>query len=575
MLYALYAFVRNILIAPFVWARAISRVVGSGPDWVDIKIRGNPAHRPPRWWADMAGAMGPGSASGLSVQELTDVADAIAADPKVKGVVWRIGPLGGAGWAKAEALRKAVARVARAGKRSVAWLVEPGHREWLVAGGASEIRLHEASAAVVTGVSAEVSFFGGAAQRYGVQAQMERVGEYKGALEPWTRTAPTPEFAEAMDGMVGSLQDDLVAAVAAARGWDDDKARAVLDAGPYTAEGAEDAGLVDGLSAARNLAKTLSADGKQAPELKGPGWFTRGPRFLPLRRRPAIAVIGVQGLIKTHSPGPPAGSSGAGADEIVMALEAAAKDTSVAAVIVQIDSRGGSAVGSDLIWDAVRAVKADKPVIAWMGEAAASGGYYVACAADHIVAGPGTLTGSIGVIAGKVVYRDLLERVGVTRTLFAAGPRGGMFSPGRPFDDAELDWLREELDAVYDKFVSRVAQGRGMSPDAVDRYARGRVWTGRQALQRGLVDSLGGWPEALALARDKAGLAPQAAIEVLPLRPRPRSFLPGRALGLAAPLTPLASLASLALIEPMLSEAAWIAGPDGPRIAAWSPLPTV
>ena len=527
VLYALYILARNLLIAPFVGVRAIARVFGSTPRWVDIRIRGNPAHRPGPWWSGMAGSMagsvGGGVSAGLSVQELSEVADSIAADREVQGVVWRIGPLSGAGWAKAEALRAAVAKVRASGKRSVAWLVEPGHREWLVAGGANDLRLHEASAAMITGVAAEVSFFGEAAERLGVRAQMERVGEYKGAVEPWTRSAPTAEFAEGMSGMVDSLQDDLVTAVAQSRGWDDDKARQVLDAGPYTAQAAEDAGLVDGLSAARELPKRLATGTDKAPKLRGPGWFTEGPTFLSLRRPPQIAVVGVHGLIRTHSPGPSASASGAAADEICEALEAVAKDPSVASVILHVDSRGGSAVGSDLIWDAVRAVKAEKPVIAWMGEAAASGGYYAACAADHILAAPGTLTGSIGVIAGKVVFQGLLERIGVHRATFAAGPRGGMFSPGRPFDEAELGWLREELDAVYAQFVARVAEGRGMAVDAVDRYARGRVWTGRQALERGLVDSLGGWPEALALARDKAGLGTSRPIDVLPARAPGRS----------------------------------------------------
>lgn len=585
MLHALYVVARNVLISPFVLARTVSRLFGAAPAWVDIPIRGNPAHRPGAWWSDVAGTMGGGAAPGLTVQELTEVAEAIAVDPAVQGVLWRIGPLSGAGWAKAEALRKAVARVRDAGKRSVAWLVEPGHREWLVAGGANEIRLHEASAAVVTGVAAEVSFFGAAAERLGVQAQMERVGEYKGALEPWTRSEPTPQFSEAMGGMVGSLQDDLVAAVAESRGWDDERARAVLDGGPYTAAGAEVSGLVDGLSAARNLAKSLSdagGAGGEGPILRGPGWFTAGPTFLPLRRRPQIAVIGVRGLIRTHSPGPSAARAGAFADEIASALKAVASDPLVAAVVLHIDSRGGSAVGSDVIWDAVRAARDEKPVIAWMGEAAASGGYYVACAADHVVAAPGTLTGSIGVIAGKVVYRDLLERVGVHRTLFSAGPRGGMFSPSRPFDEAELGWLREELDAVYEQFVARVSEGRGMSHDAVDRYARGRVWTGRQALERGLVDSLGGWPEALALARDKAGLGADRQVEVLSTRPRPRRFLPFGLPGMelargltGAPAGAPNAAALASWIDPVLAEAAWLAGPDGPRVAVWSPLPQV
>ena len=566
MLYALYAVVRNVLMAPLIWGRAISRAFSSSPQWVEIRIRGNPPNRPSPWWAAAAGAFGGGAAAGLSVEELTEVAQAIAADRKVEGVVWRIGPLSGAGWAKAEALRRAVAQVRDAGKRSVAWLVEPGHPEWLVAGGAAEVRLHEASAAVVTGVSAEVSFFGGAAARFGVQAQMERIGEYKGAVEPWTRAEPSEQFTEAMNAMVGALQDDLVSSVAAGRGWDLDKARAVLDAGPYTAQGAEDAGLVDGLCGARDLTKTLTASGVAAPKPKGPGWFIEGPTFLPLSRKPEIAVVGVQGLIRTSGGGAGPGPAGSTADDVIAALEAAARDSSVAAVVLHVDSRGGSAIGSDLIWDAVRATCADKPVVAWMGEAAASGGYYVACGADHIIAAPGTLTGSIGVIAGKLVYKDLLDKIGVGRALFAAGPRGGMFSPSRPFDEAELDWLRDEIQAVYDKFVSRVVEGRGMAPDAVDRYGRGRVWTGRQALERGLVDSLGGWPEALALARDRAGLPLEKATSVSPTRPRSGGLLdPRRRLN--------SHIASI--VDPQWLEAAWLGGPQGPRVAVWAPLPRV
>jgi protease-4 len=258
-----------------------------------------------------------------------------------------------------------------------------------------------------------------------------------------------------------------------------------------------------------------------------------------------VALVEVRGSIaQGHSRRGPTGRV-AGSDSVCAALRAAAHDEHVHAVVVRVDSPGGSAVASETIWREVSLLREAKPVIVSMGEVAASGGYYVACPADVIVALPATLTGSIGVFGGKVVAQGLLERLGVTTGTVSRGDRALMFSSRRGFDDVERERLAASLDAVYDDFVAKVAQGRGLSVPEVEAVARGRVWTGRDAVDAGLVDRLGGLREALQLARSRAGLPDDApvrpALRVSPLarlrRPTssqdPRAGVSGRVPGLA------------------------------------------
>ena len=559
VLYPLLALLRNLLLSPLILLRAVGRRLARAPAVVEVPLRGSPPYLASPW-GTLSVARAP------SLVELQYALDRIAEDGAVRTVLFRVGPLS-CGWGRAYALRRLLERFGASGKRRIAWLVEPGHRELYVASACDELWLHEASPALITGVSAEVTFFGEALSRIGVQAQMERAGEYKGAPEMLTRARPSEPFVEALGAVLGSLQGDLVEAVAAGRGWDVGEAARKLDAGPYLTGEVAASGLVDRVCTTEELPRALSPDDRPVRPASAarylPSW-----RLAPLARPPGIALVSVRGVIRTA--GPSGASMGASGEEVSSLLDQARRSASVQAVVLHVDSRGGSGVGSDLIWQAVRRTRVDKPVIAWLGEHAASGGYYAACAADHVVAAPGTLTGSIGVFAGKVVVRGLLERLGLHREVFAAAPRGGMFSAARPFDDEELDFLRREVGAVYDRFLRCVAEGRGMSTEVVEEQARGRVWTGRQALERGLVDSLGAWPEVLKLARERAAIPTGRRARLIRYRPRgaDRWPLPTR----SARPAPAAFAAALAgLPDDLLPELEWLAGPDAPRVVAWCP----
>jgi protease-4 len=264
---------------------------------------------------------------------------------------------------------------------------------------------------------------------------------------------------------------------------------------------------------------------------------------VPARRRGQVALVEVRGaIVSGRSRRTPTGRQ-VGSDSVGAALRAAARDDAVRAVVLHVDSPGGSAVASDTIWREVCRVRdSGKPVVVAMGEAAASGGYYISCPADVIVALPSTLTGSIGVFGGKMVVRELFERLGLTTGTVSHGQRSLMFSPRRGFSDEERERLAASMDAIYDDFVAKVAGGRGRPVAEIESIARGRVWTGRDALDNGLVDTLGGLRDAVRIARSRAGLPADApvrhALHVAPLARlgRPRNTEdPRAALGAAWP----------------------------------------
>jgi protease-4 len=243
-------------------------------------------------------------------------------------------------------------------------------------------------------------------------------------------------------------------------------------------------------------------------------WRPRRRPHIPARRKRHLALVEARGVIVSGRSRRGTPGRQAGADSVSAALRAAANDDAVAAVVLQVDSPGGSAVASDTIWREVcRIREAGKPVVVSMGELAASGGYFIACPADVIVALPATLTGSIGVFGGKMVVRELLDRVGLTTGMVSHGARSLMFSSRRGFSDDERERLAATIDAIYDDFVAKVAQGRGRTVAEIDRIARGRVWTGRDALDVGLVDELGGLRDAIRIARARADLPADAPVQ--------------------------------------------------------------
>lgn len=418
---------------------------------------------------------------------------------------------------RAEEVRGALNALSRAGKRVVVHaqgFEGPAVANYFAVAGADELWLQASASFSATGYATETVFFGDAIERAGAQAQFLQFYEYKNAADPFVSGDYTEAHREATLSWLGSLFETAVAAAAEDRGLSPDAMRARFESGPYSAEAALESGLVDSLGhvhEARESARSAASNG----------------RFVPIatyhRGRPAsaggtvIALVGGEGGIETGD-GETGFGGGAviGSDRMVRAIDAAAGDSGVRAVVVRVDSPGGSAIASDQIWDAiVRARQAGKPVVVSMGSVAASGGYYIAAPADRIVANASTLTGSIGVVAGKIVVDGALQRIGVNiEPLSVGGEFATAFSSATVWSDAQRAAYERLAEDIYADFTEKVAEGRDLPLARVQELARGRVWTGAQALEHGLVDRIGGLQAAIDEARDLAGLAADEPIRV-------------------------------------------------------------
>ena len=328
------------------------------------------------------------------------------------------------------------------------------------------------------------------------------------------RTEFTEAHRTALDRLAESVFADAIDMIADGRGIEAGRARELVDTGPRTAPEARGAGLVDKLGYRDEVyAAMRSRVGAEAELLFADQWRPRRRPHLPARRKGHVALVEVRGaIVSGRTRRGPMGRL-VGSDSVGAALRAATQDEHVRAVVLRVNSPGGSAVASDTIWREVcRVREAGKPVVVSMGEAAASGGYYIACPADVIVALPSTLTGSIGVFGGKMVVRELFDRLGLNTGTVSHGARSLMFSARRGFSDDERERLAASMDAIYDSFVAKVAQGRGRSVAEIETIARGRVWTGSDAVGVGLVDELGGLRDAVRIARARAGLPADAPV---------------------------------------------------------------
>jgi protease-4 len=453
------------------------------------------------------------------IRELVEALSAAADDPGVGGLVGRVSA-SRLSPARAEDLREAAARFAASGKPAICYAetfgpASGGTAAYLLATGFPEVWLQPTGDLDFTGVSAQVPFLRRLLDRLGVQAQLAQRYEYKGAADTLLREAFTPAGREASQRIVDSLAETLVATVAAARRLDPQRVREVMDEAPLSAREALAAGLVDRLGYRDEVyAEARRRMGGAARLLFAHHYRRHRPaadvaRSIVTRRRTGeVAVVPVTGAIRQgRSRRGATGAQAAGSDTVAAALRAAGADRRVGAVVLRVNSPGGSAVASDTIWrEVVRVQEQGTPVVVSMAEVAASGGYYVSCPARAIVAQPGTLTGSIGVFGGKVVLAGLLDRLGVAVEAASAGRRARMFSVHQPFSSEEWERVEAMLDRIYDDFVRRVAEGRRLDRDLVEQVARGRVWTGVDARRHGLVDGLGGLPEALDRARRLAGL---------------------------------------------------------------------
>ena len=426
---------------------------------------------------------------------------------------------------RAQELGDAIADFRSSGKFAVAWAetfgeFNHGSVGYYVATFCDEIWLQPSGDVCLTGLAIEVPFLRGTLDKAGIVPQLAQRHEYKNAANVFTERAFTDAHREATQRIVESMMDQLLTGIAANRDLARDDVRALVDRAPLFATEALGAGLVDRLGYRDDVYDALRERAGADAVQQYVGRYAR-PKLGGVPNRLAgaqdtVALVHVTGPIHLGSSGrqPFPSRSSAGSDTVVGALREATKAPEVKAIVLRVASPGGSYVASDAIWRQVAlAREAGKPVVVSMGDVAASGGYFVSMGADVIVAEPGTLTGSIGVVAGKQVVDGLVSRLGIGLDGVAEGDHALMFSSFREFSEDEWERLNSWLDRIYDDFTAKVAAGRGIPTDQMDDLARGRVWTGADAKQHGLVDELGGLRAALELARERAGIPASAEIE--------------------------------------------------------------
>lgn len=435
-----------------------------------------------------------------------------AQDPKVSGLLLQLESAPG-GWASMHDLRQALRDVRASGTPVYAVLEAPGNALTWLAAECDRVFLVPAGEVALVGIGVELTFFGDALARLGVRPDFEAAGAYKSFGEPWTRAFPSAENHEAVRALVDGLHQQLIEGVAQGRSRPPAEVAALLERAPLSADEALEEGLVDQLAYPDEIEEWLK-------ERHGPGirlspfgaWAWRDAVLERLERAgraaPSIAVLHLQGPIVMED------SSARGpmiaARKVTSILERLREDDHVGAVVLHIDSPGGSVLASDLIWREVDQLNRAKPVVASFEDTAASGGFYIAAPAKEIMVRPGTLTGSIGVFGGKLVMAEGLRKAGVHTRAMLGGPNAALYSPSRHFDERQRARFKGSLQRFYEGFVQRVAAGRGRPEHDVEPHCRGRVWTGIDALEVELVDRIGDLEDAVARARALAALPASA-----------------------------------------------------------------
>lgn len=469
---------------------------------------------PPRIVYDLAvrSSIGP-----RGILRVVDRLDRAARDPRVSGVLLRLRD-SDIGLAYAQELRQAIEALRAAGKPVLCHLESATGSEIYACTAAERTLIDPAGHVRLLGPSMDVLMLGDLLRNLGVRADFVRIGEYKSAPEQFTRSqmseADRRQRNEYLDDIYARLLQDFARSMHISR----EQAADLVDEGPYAASQAVETPLVHGTADEMDLddelSEVVSGRVRRRESLRA-----FGPRSWGTGRRVAVVVVDGTMVDGENVDIPILGIHQSGGRTIVKAIERLASDRSVKAILVRVDSGGGSALASDQIWRAIRRAKRRKPVIASLGSVAASGGYYIASACDEIYADPSTLTGSIGIYYGKVDFALLAERIGVDPEQLGRGAHAGAASLFRPFTDEEREVLRRQIEIGYRMFVDRVAEGREMTTEEVDELGRGRIWSGDAALERGLVDRLGGFAAAVARARELGRVSSYEALEIVPSRP--------------------------------------------------------
>ena len=458
------------------------------------------------------------------LKDILDIITKAKEDQKIQGLLLKI-QNNNMGWAKTQELRDALLDYRSSGKILLAFFEQASTRDYCLASVGDAVLMVPSGQLMLMGLHTEVIFFKEALDKLNVQADLEHIGEYKSASELYTRTSMSRAHREALKSILDQLYNQIANSIAQGRKKSVSRVKRLIDQGPFLGKEAKQAGLVDELLYEDQLEDYLEKRIKTKPIRIKYGRYWRLSRWDyhpldPWKDLPRIALIYVTGLIKSgESWDLPLREKAVGAATINEAIRKARKDKRIKAIILRVDSPGGAGVASDLIWREVGLTRGVKPIVASMSDNAASGGYYIAVAADWITAEPATFTGSIGVISGKINLRGLYDRLGLRKEILTRGKNAALFSDYSGFTPSERKRIKYEIREFYREFVQKVAQGRGMKQQEVDSVSQGRVWTGEQARQIGLVDELGGIEQAISWAKKKANI-PEEVRPIIDIYPR-------------------------------------------------------
>src|SRR5438067_898940 len=433
------------------------------------------------------------------------------------------------GWAKSEEIRDVITDSRSSGKPVYAYMETGLNKDYYIATACDKIFVPPPGELFTIGLAADVMFFRGSLDKLGIYPDLYQIGKYKSAGDMFTQKQMTDAHREYINSLLDDLYGRYLEAIAKARKKSTDEVKALIDDAPYSAAKAKDAGLIDGAMYRDEVEKEMKKrlgykDSDDLHIARGSEYKEISQESLGLNKGDKIAIVYAAGDITSgRSTYGGSGQDTIGSDSLVKTINDARDDKGIKAIVLRIDSPGGSGLASDIIWRAVESAKEKKPVVVSMSDVAASGGYYIACNANKIVAEPSTITGSIGVVGGKPVVKGLYDWLGITNEYVMRGKNAGMFRETEKFSDTERQKFQEFLNATYDDFTTKVAKGRGKEKNYIDSIGQGRVWTGQQGKDRGLVDEYGGLDRAIEIAKQLAKIPADKGVQRV-IRPQPPTF---------------------------------------------------
>ena len=483
-----------------------------------------------------------GTTSTKTVRGLLKKLDALKNNDEVAGIIFKIGNIG-IGWGNLQEIRNKLNEFKETDKELIAYLESGGNAEYLLATTMDRIVLMPVGILNITGIRSEIMFYKGLLEKLDIEADMLAEGKFKSGIEPFTRDSMSDAFQESMTTIIDDIYAQMLAKIADGREEiTADDAADLINRGPFTAKEAQEAKLVDELHYYDELLDTIkqkpdvqlsTKDDKKrrkVPDLNSPfglmqllNMLTSSQRARPRPADKQIALIYASGPILPDINSPFSTTSLISPRTFKKAFKKAREDDKIKAIVFRIDSPGGSSMASDLIWREVMLTQREKPVVVSMANMAASGGYYIAMAAGTIVAQPGTLTGSIGVYGGKLNMKGLYNKVGLTKEIIPRGKNATLYSDYSGFSNTERERVEKMMKTIYEDFVTKAAAGREKTFDEINKIAQGRIWTGKQAKEIGLVDELGGIDTALSIAKTEAGIAEDEKLNIIVL-PEQKTF---------------------------------------------------